>query len=207
MEWTDAAFVFAAYLFGAIPFGYLLVRLRSGADIRETGSGSTGATNVARASGPAWALLVLVLDFAKGYGAVWLTDWFTEANILAVAAASLAAVVGHSYPVFLRFRGGKSVAVGLGVFFYLFPPLYQPWAIPVGVGVWVAAIVIWRYVSLASILAAAALPALVYASYSPSVEILAATVACCCVIILRHRGNIERLIAGNEPKFKLKYQN
>ena len=207
MEWTDATSVIAAYLLGAVPFGYRLVRIRSGSDIRQTGSGSTGATNVARASGPAWAALVLALDMAKGYGAVWLADWFTESSILAVALAALAAIIGHSYPVFLRFRGGKSVAVALGVFFYLYPPLYQPWAMPIGVGVWVATLVIWRYVSLASILAAASFPAIVYAFYPMPVELLAATVSGCCIIILRHRANIERLIARTEPKFKLRYND
>ena len=191
--------VLLAYLLGALPFGYLLVKLRSGSDVRTVGSGSTGATNVTRAAGPWVGATVLILDVAKGYGAVWLSDILSGSDERYVAGAAIAAILGHSFPVFLRFRGGKSVATGVGVFIYL-----TPLAVPATFGLWVVAMLLWRYVSLASVLAAALYPLTAYFLYRPSLEIFLAAVICAAIIMLRHYGNMERLVAGTEPKFSLK---
>jgi glycerol-3-phosphate acyltransferase PlsY len=187
------------YLLGAIPFGYLLVRKLLGQDVRGAGSGSTGATNVARIAGPALGALTLTLDLGKGYAAVMLAAWLTGGAMLSMAAAGFAAIVGHSFPVFLGFRGGKSVATGGGVFLF-----FTPLAVGAALGVWLLSVALWRYVSLGSILAAAAYPVLAYALARPPLEVSAAAVAGSCLIILRHHENIGRLIRGEEPKLTLK---
>ncbi|HSC77365.1 MAG TPA: glycerol-3-phosphate acyltransferase, partial [Candidatus Acidoferrales bacterium] len=137
------------YLLGAVPFGYLLVRRRLGQDVRAAGSGSIGATNVTRAAGPALGALTLLLDLGKGYAAVALASWLTSGNIVVMATAGFAAIVGHSFPVFLGFRGGKSVATGVGVFAY-----FTPLPLLAVLGIWLIVVGIWRYVSLGSVLAA-----------------------------------------------------
>jgi acyl phosphate:glycerol-3-phosphate acyltransferase len=113
--------VAAAYLIGAIPFGYLVVRLSSGRDVRQLGSGNIGATNVLRTTGSALGLLTLALDIAKGTAAVWLADRLTGGSLLWMTLAALAVVAGHAFPVFLRFHGGKAVASFVGAFLYLTP--------------------------------------------------------------------------------------
>lgn len=188
-----------AYLLGAIPFGYLFVRLRSGGDIRASGSGSTGATNVTRTAGPVLGLLTLALDVGKGYAAVLAAFWLTAGDIRWMAAAAVAAVVGHSYPVFLRFRGGKSVATGVGVFLYL-----APLAVAAALIVWLVIALAWRYVALASVLAAGTYPLFAFALYRPGLPTTLAAVVCAVIIIIRHRSNLERLVQGTEPRFTLK---
>ena len=198
MNWMGALAVTLGYLLGAIPFGYLLVRGRSGQDVRAAGSGSIGATNVTRAAGPALGALTLLLDLAKGYAAVALASWLTG-NITVMATAGFAAIVGHSFPVFLRFRGGKSVATGVGVFAY-----FTPLPLLAALGVWIVVVAIWRYVSLGSILAAAAYPVLAMAFEHPPFAVSAAAVAGASLIIVRHYANIRRLIDGTETKLELK---
>jgi glycerol-3-phosphate acyltransferase PlsY len=187
------------YLLGAVPFGYLLVRRRLGQDVRAAGSGSIGATNVTRAAGPALGALTLLLDLGKGYAAVALASWLTSGNIVVMATAGFAAIVGHSFPVFLGFRGGKSVATGVGVFAY-----FTPLPLLAVLGIWLIVVGIWRYVSLGSILAAASYPLLAMAIDHPPLAVSAAGVAGASLIILRHHANIQRLIAGTEPKLELK---
>jgi len=199
VNWMGAVAVALGYLLGAIPFGYLLVKRRLGEDVRGAGSGSTGATNVARTAGPALGAATLALDVGKGYAAVALAAWLTGNAPLWMAAAGFAAIVGHSFPVFLGFRGGKSVATGVGVFLF-----FTPLAVAAALGVWVLALLIWRYVSLASILAAAAYPVLAYALAQPPLEVSVAAVAGSCLIILRHRENIARLIRGEESRLTRK---
>jgi len=198
--------ILAAYLLGSIPIGYLIVRLRGGGDVRATGSGGTGATNVTRRAGRRAGLLTLLLDALKGALAVLLarallTDGF-GANWW-VAGAALASVVGHCFPVWLRFRGGKGVATGLGVFTALVPPAVLC-ALPVFL------LVVWatRYVSLGSITAAALLPLCVWLlggyTYPPEqrAPLTSAAAAGAALIVLMHRANIGRLLRGTENKFK-----
>lgn len=196
----------AAYLLGSIPFGYLIVRAKEGADVRETGSGGTGATNVTRRAGKKAGLITLLLDAAKGLVAVasarWLlTDGF-EINWW-VAAASVLAVVGHCFPVWLGFRGGKGVATGVGVFLGLSP-------LAVICSLVVFLIVVWmtRYVSLGSITATVVFPlcvwllSLYFQSPVSVAPILSAAILGGAIIIIMHRANIGRLIAGTESKFR-----
>lgn len=193
--------IFVSYLLGAIPFGYLLVRTFRGADIRLSGSGNIGATNVARTS-PALGIATLILDALKGLAAVSIAryviapHWGASVAILSVVAA-LSAVVGHVFPVWLKFRGGKGVATGLGSFVMLAPK-----AILVMVGVFLAIVIAFRYVSLGSIIAVALLPLLAWLldGYRNSPIVLACMAAAAALIIIKHHGNIRRLIAGTEHR-------
>ena len=199
MSAIELSGVVLAYLLGSLPFGYVLVKLRGAGDVRALGSGSTGATNVARTLGPGAGLLVLALDASKGYAAVWLAARLSEGDMRWTAAAGVAAILGHSFPVFIRFRGGKSVATGLGVFLFL-----TPLAVAACLGVWLSALAIWRYVSLSSMLATAAYPVLAYALYHPTLPVLLAGAVGACIIVLRHHENIRQLMAGTENKFALR---
>ena len=143
-------FVLLGYLLGSIPFGYLLVRAMGGGDIRKVGSGNIGATNVARTSGWSVGVATLLLDAAKGFLAVWLTEHFTGGNIRFMMYAGLAAILGHVFPVWLKFAGGKGVATALGVFLAICWPATAAAAL-----LFVLVVLFWRYVSLASISAAA----------------------------------------------------
>ncbi len=199
---TQWEFTALGYLLGSIPFGYLLVRATGGGDIRFIGSGNIGATNVARASGWPVGVATLLLDAAKGFLAVWLTAHFTGGNIRFMMYAGLAAILGHVFPVWLKFEGGKGVATGLGVFLALCWP-----ALVVAVALFLLVALFWRYVSLASISAAAALPLLVYLLYAPGhappTAVSVATLVAAVVVIVKHRDNIERLLAGTEPRIEL----
>ena len=197
----------AAYLAGSIPFGYLIVRVTQGADVRETGSGGTGATNVTRRAGKWAGILTLALDALKGALAVVLAralltegfgvDWW-------VAAAAVLAVAGHCFPVWLGFRGGKGVATGLGVFLAL-----APLAVLCALPVFFAVVALTRYVSLGSILTAAVLPFFVWLLggrvYQEEWRApqFATAVAGGALIIFMHRANIGRLLKGTENKLKL----
>jgi glycerol-3-phosphate acyltransferase PlsY len=191
--------VLLAYLLGALPFGYWLFRLRARGDIRSFGSGSIGATNVTRAAGPALGLLTLALDVGKGYAAVICAAWLTGGDSRWLSGAAVAAVVGHSYPVFIRFRGGKSVATGAGVFLYL-----APLAVVAAMVVWVVVVIAWRYIALGSVLAAGAYPLFAYSLYRPPLPVTLAAVVCAVLIIGRHRSNLERVALGTEPRFSFK---
>ena len=185
--------VVVAYLLGSIPFGYLIVRRKSGADIRETGSGGTGATNVSRRAGKAAGVLTLLLDAAKGCVAVLIAravsgdDWV-------IAAAAIAVLVGHIFPVWLGFRGGKGVATGVGIFLVL-----APIALLCAGVVFVAIVLLTRYVSLGSMTAAVLIPVLVWLQ-SDSQTLLVAAVAGAVLIVFAHRGNIQRLASGTESR-------
>ena len=182
-----------SYLLGSIPFGYLVVRGKGGGDIRETGSGGTGATNVSRRAGKAAGVLTLLLDAATGCVAVLIAkavsgdDWV-------IAVAAMAALVGHIFPVWLGFRGGKGVATGVGIFLVLAPiPL-----LCAGV-VFVAIVVLTRYVSLGSITAAILIPVLVWLQFD-SQSLLTAAIVAAALIVFAHRGNIQRLASGTESR-------
>ncbi len=190
------------YLLGAIPFGYLLVRATGGGDIRFIGSGNIGATNVARASGWAVGAATLILDSAKGFFAVWIAGHFSGGNIRYMMFAGLAAIIGHVFPIWLKFEGGKGVATALGVFLGICWP-----ALAAAVALFILMVLFWRYVSLASISAAAALPLLVYLLYAPGhappTAVSVCTLLAAALVIVKHRDNIERLLAGTEPRFEI----
>jgi glycerol-3-phosphate acyltransferase PlsY len=190
-----------AYLIGSIPFGYLIVKLTRGDDVRQTGSGGTGATNVSRRAGKLAGIATLLLDALKGSLAVFVaarwcdqfeTNWLMAAWI--ISGAGVVAIVGHIFPVWLRFRGGKGVATGAGVFLMI-----APFAV-LGAGlVFLAVVVITRYVSLGSIIAAATIPFILLRSATTAQLVCA--IAGVSLIIFAHRANIGRLIAGTESKF------
>jgi len=189
-----------SYFLGSIPFGYILVRIFRGQDIRQSGSGNIGATNVARSS-PALGVLTLVLDTLKGLAAVAITRaLFPGHNILAGVAA-LFAILGHVFPVWLKFRGGKGVATGLGSFVMLAPKVLL-----VMVGIFAAMVLLFRYVSLASIVAVALFPLLAWLlnGYGETPSMLAFMTAASVLIIAKHHQNIRRLLAGTEPRFQLR---
>lgn len=159
----------AAYLIGGIPFGYLLVKLKSGEDVRSMGSGNIGATNVLRTTGRGLGFATLLLDIAKGASAVWLADRVTHGSIMWMSLAALAVMAGHAFPVYLKFRGGKAVASFIGAFLYLTPiPLLAV------VAVFVITVAGTRYISLGSVLAAGFFPAAVFLIDHPP-EL------CCCL--------------------------
>jgi acyl phosphate:glycerol-3-phosphate acyltransferase len=198
--------ILLAYILGSIPFGYLIVRVQSGADIREVGSGGTGATNVSRRAGKGAGLLTLLLDAAKGALAVFLARlWLSPDGSLTwpVGLAALAVIVGHVFPVWLGFRGGKGVATGAGVLLML-----VPFAVLIAGILFLAVVLLTRYVSLASILAAAAVPIFVWLQlqfYQPRADgetLVTITVGAALLIIFAHRSNIERLTKGTESRFR-----
>ncbi len=194
--------ILLGYALGSIPFGYLLVRARSGGDVRAMGSGNIGATNVARTAGWSIGVATLLLDSAKGFLAVWLAGHFSGGNIRFMMYAGLAAILGHIFPVWLKFSGGKGVATALGVF------LVISWAaVAAAVAIFAIVLLFWQYVSLASVSAAAALPLLVYVLYAPGhappVAVTAGTLLATVLVIVKHRKNLERLMAGTEPRFEM----
>jgi len=197
---TPIVIFLAAYLCGSIPFGFLLGRLFSGTDVRKTGSGNIGATNVARSAGPVAGILTLLLDAAKGAAPVCLARHYFPDVAALQTLAGLGALTGHCFPVWLKFRGGKGVATAAGLFLVLCPRA--------GVGALVVFAVVvgfWRYVSLASVSAAAAMPLLVYflwaPHYAPPISVTAGSLAAAMLIVYKHDANLQRLVEGTEPKF------
>lgn len=234
----SAAVIVIAYLLGSIPFGYLIVRATQDADVRESGSGGTGATNVSRRAGKAAGVITLVLDALKGAAAVAIAKLILGLPIFGgvrhmgptlptlggsnlgehvlighagspediywwVAAAAIAVIVGHIFPVWLRFRGGKGVATGVGVFLML-----APIAVALAAVVFFVVVAWTRYVSLGSILAAVAIPlfVLLQNAFISPVEFLApvmsTAIAGAALIVFAHRENIRRLIRGTESSFR-----
>ncbi|HKD12680.1 MAG TPA: glycerol-3-phosphate 1-O-acyltransferase PlsY [Thermoanaerobaculia bacterium] len=186
--------VAAGYLLGSISFAVLLVRLRTGRDIRQEGSGNPGATNVLRSHGKALALVVALLDVAKGAAAVLLVRMVT-ADPRYAAAGGLAAILGHMFPLYYGFRGGKGVATTVGAFLALAPA-----ATAVCLGVFIVIVAATRYVSLGSCVAVVLLPpAARLISHSPLPVVLAAALAA-AVVIVKHVDNLKRLARGEERK-------
>jgi glycerol-3-phosphate acyltransferase PlsY len=192
--------VVVAYLLGSIPFAFLLVKAAGRGDVRRVGSGNVGATNALRAAGWKVAVPIALLDIGKGVAAVVLMRQVT-ANPAWVAAAGLAAVVGHCFPVWLAFKGGKGVATAAGVFFSL---AWQ--SMLVVAAVWIVMLVLFRFVSLASITAAAIFPVAFFWVAHPPVLVELCAVMVALVIIFRHRRNLARLARGEEPRFGEKKQ-
>jgi glycerol-3-phosphate acyltransferase PlsY len=187
------AALLGAYLIGGIPFGYLLVRLKTGQDVRAMGSGNIGATNVLRTTGKGYGILTLLLDIAKGAAAVLLMRWISGNAEAWCAAAAFAVLVGHAFPVFLKFKGGKAVASFVGAFLVLTPA-----ALGLGALVFVLVVAVKRYVSLGSILGALAFPFLVFFLKEGGTPTLIATALGAALVIGRHHANISRLLAGTE---------
>ncbi len=191
---------FGAYLLGSIPFGLLLAKLFGGGDVRKAGSGNIGATNVARVVGPLAGVLTLVFDTAKGMAAVWLAERFTGGSATWMMIAACAVLLGHCFPVWLKFKGGKGVATALGVFLAL-----CPMAAVSALLLFVLCVTYWRYVSLGSVAAAAAMPLLIYflwaPRHAPPIVIDLGTLAVALLVIYKHNGNLRRLVEGTEPRF------
>lgn len=201
--------IVAAYLLGSIPFGYVMVRLFRGSDVRTTGSGNIGATNVARTS-PALGVVTLVFDAGKGLAAVVLAQSLDPGNRTLAFAAGFAAVCGHIFPLWLRFRGGKGVATGLGSFVLLTPK-----AILIAIAIFVVMAAAFRWIALASITATAFLPLAAWlmgellsprttsvkGAHNPACGSLIFVCASAALIIVKHHANIRRLLAGTEPRF------
>jgi len=207
---TDAIYGAAAcvsYLAGAIPFGWLTAKLVKGVDLREEGSGNIGATNAARALGTAWFAPIFALDFLKGFAPTfWLAPWVAatwpcpicpalEPVLMAVCGVS--ALAGHLFPVYLHFKGGKGVATGAGVVFALSWP-----AGAVAAGVWTLLFLATRYVSLASVVAAVALPVAQVVLFPGASIRLALFAGIAALVAWRHAGNLRRLVKGEEPRVR-----
>lgn len=195
-----------AYLLGSIPFGYLIVRWQKGVDVRSTGSGSTGATNVMRNLGVIGFVATFLLDVAKGVFAVLLASHLTSSDPHWIpltgdprwtACASIMAIAGHCFPIWLKFRGGKGVATGVGVFIAL-----APLQVAIVLGIFAVVVGIWRYISLGSIVGTAAFPLLLYLMKHPRppLPIVLGAAGGALIIISMHHANIGRLIAGTENK-------
>ncbi|MFZ0300275.1 MAG: glycerol-3-phosphate 1-O-acyltransferase PlsY [Candidatus Sulfotelmatobacter sp.] len=195
-----------SYLLGSIPFGYLLVRIFRGEDVRQSGSGNIGATNVSRKS-PALGVATLLLDALKGTAAVALSYVVADRMVAGppaldlAALAALFAVVGHVFPVWLKFRGGKGVATGLGAF-----ALIAPKAVLIAAGIFLAVVVISRYVSLGSIVAVAVFPFIAWriGQFDLSPKRLALISFASLLILVKHRENLRRLWAGTENRLRAK---
>lgn len=190
-----------AYLLGSIPFGYLLVRIFRGQDVRLSGSGNIGATNVSRTS-PVLGILTLLLDAVKGSIAVLIAGFFVRSSLprstlQAMSVAALCAVIGHMFPVWLKFRGGKGVATGLGSFLVIAPK-----AVVVAVILFVGVVAISRYVSLGSVIAVAAFPIamMILHEYGNSAISMTFISLVSLLIIVKHHTNIRRLLAGTENR-------
>lgn len=186
----------AAYLIGAIPFGVVLTRLAGVGDVRASGSGNIGATNVYRTFGRRLGLLTLAMDALKGLLPVLMAGSLLDFSTTQVAMVAAAAFLGHCYPVYLGFKGGKGVATALGIYLVL-----SPWSVLAALALFAAILWRWRYVSLASVSAAAAIPLLV-GLFERSWPLVLATLFISLMVIVRHRANIERLRNGTESKFK-----
>ena len=210
IEHDIAVSITAAYLLGSIPFGYLLVRIVYGDDIRQTGSGNIGATNVSRTS-PVLGLVTLLLDGLKGTAAVALVLLWVHGTRQLAFAAALTAILGHMFPAWLGFRGGKGVATGLGSFVLLTPK-----AVLISVAIFLALVAAFRYVALGSVVASASLPPLAWmlgeTHSSPSLtengfisrsQPIVWLTCAALLIVLKHHGNIRRLLTRMEPRFHI----
>ncbi len=194
---TGLLAVVIAYLLGAIPFGYLVVRFSTGKDVRAAGSGNIGATNVLRTTGRIQGVVTLALDIAKGFAAVWIAAELTGNEPLWTSLSALAVMAGHSFPVFLRFKGGKAVASFIGAFLYLTPePMLATLVL------FIAVVAGTGYISAASVIAAGAFPLGVWLILHPPIEVLAASLIAGAFIVYRHKANLERIHAGTENVFR-----
>ena len=187
--------ILASYLIGSVPFGLLFTRLFSGIDVRTVGSGNIGATNVLRAAGKKGAILTLLADGLKGFIPVFLARLLFHDDVT-TALSGAAALLGHVFPVYLRFKGGKGVATSFGVVLAV-----SPWTGVIALLAWLIAAVLWRYSSLSALIAFASYPILTFAlSPEPSKPYGSLSLFIFGMIYYRHRENIKRLLAGTESK-------
>lgn len=195
-----------AYLLGSIPFGLLVAKVFGRGDVRKEGSGNIGATNVSRVAGPLAGILTLLLDGAKGAAAVLVAGRYSNDSAMWMVIAGLAALVGHCFPVWLKFKGGKGVATAAGVYLALCPPAFLA-----GFILFLLVAGFSRYVSLGSVAAAVAMPLLMYflwaPHHAPPPVITFGALAVAVLIVFKHDGNLQRLVEGTEPKFSFRGKN
>jgi glycerol-3-phosphate acyltransferase PlsY len=189
----------AAYLIGGIPFGFVLVKWKTGRDVRTIGSGNIGATNVLRTTGGLAGIATLLLDICKGFFAVWLAGRLTGHSMYWMSGAAVAVMLGHAFPVFLHFKGGKAMATFVGAYLYLTPlPLAAVLVVFVVIAAWT------RHISMGSVVSAGTFPlALWLISHSPPAVIAAGAVSG-AFVVWRHKDNLERIRAGTEHQFRLR---
>lgn len=191
---VELVLVAFAYFVGSIPFAFIFVRYVTGRDVRKEGSGNVGATNALRSAGWKVGVGVTILDIAKGSLAVWAMMVFNPESAW-LAASMLAVVVGHCFPPWLLFRGGKGVATGFGAFLVI-----APLSTLAAFGVWVVMLAVFRWVSLASMTATASFPVLIQLVDRPDWVTLASVAAAAILIIVRHHSNIRNLVTGKEQR-------
>src|SRR5271170_737093 len=192
-----------AYLLGSVPFGLLVGGVLGGKDVRKAGSGNIGATNVSRVAGPFAGILTLVLDAAKGAVAVLAAGRLTDDSATWMMVAGLLALLGHCYPLWLHFKGGKGVATAAGVFLVL-----CPLAMFSALTIFILVVIFWRFVSLGSLAAAAAIPLLMYflwaPHHAPPLAVIFGSLAISSLVIYKHDANMQRLVTGTEAKFSFR---
>jgi glycerol-3-phosphate acyltransferase PlsY len=195
-----------AYLLGSIPFGLILTKLFGRGDVRKEGSGNTGATNVARVAGPLAGILTLLLDGAKGAVAVLIAARYSNENATWMVIAGLAALMGHCFPAWLKFKGGKGVATAAGVYLMLCPAAFLG-----GLILFLLVVGFSNYVSLGSVAAAVAMPLLMYflwaPHHAPPPVVTFGALVVAILIVYKHDGNLQRLVEGTEPKFSFRRKN
>lgn len=194
--------IILSYLIGSIPTAYIFGRLAKGIDVRKFGSGNVGATNAFRVLGKAWGITVLIIDTLKGFAAVvFLGESLTQMQLIILG---LSCISGHNWPIFLGFKGGKGIAVTLGVllgFSVKVPPLKA--ILGLAVLIWLAVLIITRIVSLASIVSAVALPVLMLV-FKQSASLVFLSVILSILAVLRHKSNLKRILQGKEPRISFK---
>jgi acyl phosphate:glycerol-3-phosphate acyltransferase len=188
-----------SYLIGGLPFGYWFVRFTAGKDIRTLGSGNIGATNVHRTQGRKAGVIVLLLDILKGFLAVLFAAWLSRSDPTALGLAAAFVMLGHCFPAFLSFKGGKAVACYIGAFLYI-----APWPLLVVGVLFVAIVALWRYISMGSILGALLFPVFYWIMNRPPAVLIWVSVFCGLLIVVRHKQNIDRLINGKENAFSFR---
>ena len=192
-----------AYLLGSVPFGLLVGGVLGGRDVRKAGSGNIGATNVSRVAGPFAGILTLLLDAAKGSVAVLAAARLTEDSAVWIIVAGICALLGHCYPLWLHFKGGKGVATAAGVFLVL-----CPLALLSALAVFILVVAFWRFVSLGSLAAAAAIPLLMYflwaPHHAPPLVVTFGSLGISALVIYKHDANMQRLVEGTEAKFSFR---
>jgi glycerol-3-phosphate acyltransferase PlsY len=187
-----------AYLLGAIPFGFLLVKWKTGRDVRSMGSGNIGATNVLRATGRWLGIVTLLLDIGKGYLAVWLAALLTGGDPLWISTAALAVMAGHAFPAFLKFKGGKAVASFVGASLYL-----APLAVAVALLIFFVVVARTRFISLGSMVGAVSFPLAAWLIAHPPWPVQTAAILAAAFVVWRHKENITRLRDGTESVLSL----